>query len=319
MIEPSFSGEVVSFLVEQDDKNDEFKSLILAAECLLEIRKKSSLLLIDSIFFQKFRNLIQYKSECEIQEIKLRKKELPSYPQVMLDGLHLYPNQYDKSDSLISLIVKIWPNEPNTLALLKNCVRPGNFWTLQYTALEELAQRWRDDPDTLPTIKMWIQVATQGNVLETALRELARGWRDDPITFSTLKAHALSGKDGGGRKQAIQELARGWQDTPETLLILKGCIQDKEHFIRNTAIRELGKTFREQLEVFEILYNCALHDSFERKEDWETNPRQTALESIVANYSASRQILDLLNDRGTNDPDEQVREFAEQQLAKLEH
>jgi hypothetical protein len=42
------------------------------------------------------------------------------------------------------------------------------------------------------------------------------------------------------------------------------------------------------------------------------------LEAILKNYPEHPKTLELLIDRANNDPDEQLREFAKRQLAKLE-
>ena len=67
--------------------------------------------------------------------------------------------------------------------------------------------------------------------------------------------------------------------------------------------------------MFEFLFDLALNDSFVRKYDFQGNPRQTALEGVVENYPADPRTLELLH-RALNDPDEQVRSFAEAAISK---
>ncbi len=50
----------------------------------------------------------------------------------------------------------------------------------------------------------------------------------------------------------------------------------------------------------------------------ETNPRLTALESIVTLYVDHPQTITLLRDRVLNDSDEQLRQWAQKQLQKME-
>jgi hypothetical protein len=110
---------------------------------------------------------------------------------------------------------------------------------------------------------------------------LAKGWKDDPDTLVLLKQRATADDNGHVRRAAVQELARGWKDEPG---------------------------------MFELLCEIALNDSFERKEDWEDNPRQTALEAITKLYGDHPQTLPLLRDRAEDDPDEKVRTFAQKKL-----
>jgi hypothetical protein len=62
--------------------------------------------------------------------------------------------------------------------------------------------------------------------------------------------------------------------------------------------------------------NRALHDPFKRQEDWQDNPRLIALKAILSNYSDRPQVQELLRNRAEQDPDEQVREFAQTQLTQ---
>ena len=88
--------------------------------------------------------------------------------------------------------------------------------------------------------------------------------------------------------------------------------------MRCAAIEALAKYFRNQPELFKIYYNCVVNDPFERKQDNETNPRRVALEIIIKQFPQHPQTLPLLRDRAENDPDEEVREFAQQKLKEWE-
>jgi HEAT repeat protein len=121
------------------------------------------------------------------------------------------------------------------------------------------------------------------------------------------------------RGAAIQELANHFKDDPDTKTILKDrATKDDNYYVRRAAIQELAKYFKYQPELFDIYHICAVNDSFERKEKDETNPRRIALEIIIKQFPQHPQTLPLLRDRAENDPDEQVREFAQKKLKQLE-
>jgi len=67
-----------------------------------------------------------------------------------------------------------------------------------------------------------------------------------------------------------------------------------------------------------LLGDIAINYPFERKSKYYYNPRQTALKIMVKQYPDRPKTLEILRDRFANDPDEQVRKFAQKQLAKLE-
>jgi hypothetical protein len=93
---------------------------------------------------------------------------------------------------------------------------------------------------------------------------------------------------------------------------------DDNWVVRQAAVWELAKGWKNDPEIFELLCDRALNDPFERKKDRGDNPRQTALEIIIKQYPDHPQTLPLLQDRAENDPDEKVREFAKKKLAELE-
>ena len=68
-----------------------------------------------------------------------------------------------------------------------------------------------------------------------------------------------------------------------------------------------------------MFYRIALNDPFQRENDFQDNPRQTALEAIVEYYPEHPQIFPLLQDRAENDPDEQLQEWAKETLQELEN
>jgi HEAT repeat protein len=58
-------------------------------------------------------------------------------------------------------------------------------------------------------------------------------------------------------------------------------------------------------------------DAIKHKYFWPMNPRQAALAAITKQYPEHPQTLPLLRNRVENDPDDKVREFAMQELAKI--
>lgn len=83
-------------------------------------------------------------------------------------------------------------------------------------------------------------------------------------------------------------------------------------------MQQLARGRENQTGSFEFLYDRAINDPFKRESDWQTNPRQIALEAIIEHYPNHPQILPLLRVRAENDPDEKVREFARQKLREWE-
>ncbi|NJL52267.1 MAG: HEAT repeat domain-containing protein [Hydrococcus sp. SU_1_0] len=125
------------------------------------------------------------------------------------------------------------------------------------------------------------------------------------------------------RINVVQELAKGWKDDPDTLPFLQQRAQSDDHgSVRSAAVEELTKGWYGRLEIFDFLANCVVKEPFVRSKNKllaqvETDPRQTALIGIVEYFPDHPQTKDLLSDRSQNDPDEQVRKFAQQALESL--
>lgn len=177
----------------------------------------------------------------------------------------------------LAALVEHYPDYPQTLALLRDRAEHDPDEKVREFAFQQIVKVWKDCSDTLPWIKTRAQSDESADVVNTALQELVKGWKDDPATLNWFKTYAQYSKSVVLRRAAVRELAKAWKD---------------------------------EFNVFEILCKCAVVDPFERQNDWEVNPRQTALEAIIEQYPDYSQTLGLLRDRAKNDPDEQVRQFA---------
>jgi len=302
MIDTSFAGEIIDYLMALDGEAETFINLFLAAKCLSDVRNHSVVETTAIQLLNQLKGLTQY--------------ELNYDYELCEDELDLV---YAIRIKAVGAVATAWKDDPDTLPWLKQRAQADDNWLVRSVAVHELARGWKDDPDTLPWLKQQVQVNNDEAVRNAAVSELARSWKDDPDTLPILKQQAQVDDDGLVRCTAVEELARGWKDDPDTLPILKQQAQvDDDELVRCTAVEELARGWKDEPWMFEFLCNCAINDLFERKEDGEDNPRQLALEIIIQQYRDYPQTLPLLQDRAENDPDEKVREFAREKLEQLE-
>ncbi|MCU0545314.1 MAG: HEAT repeat domain-containing protein [Oscillatoriaceae cyanobacterium Prado104] len=234
-------------------------------------------------------------------------------------------------------IARGWKDDPETLPLLKQRAQSDGNWDVRQTAVQEIARGWKDDPETLSILKQWAQFDDNWAVRRAAAEEIARGWKDEPETLSILKQRAQSDGNWLVREAAVQEIARGWKDNPETLPLLKQRAQSDDNWnVRRAAVQEIARGWKEHSEVrktavkklawgwkydqksFELLYEVAINHPFDREYNFQTNPRQTALETMIQLYPDRPQTLEIVRDRAQNDRDPILRKFAQKELAKLE-
>jgi HEAT repeat protein len=187
-------------------------------------------------------------------------------------------------------------------------------------AIEALARNFKDEPDTCSILKDRATADKFGDVRRAAIEALASNFKDEPDICSIFKDCATIDKSGNVRRTAIEALASNFKDEPDTYSFLKERATADDGDVRRVAIQALAKHFRNQCDLFEIYYNCTMNDSFEGSHDpWSNpNPRWVALDIIIKQYPQHPQTLPLLLDKAENDPDEQVRNFAQQKLAELD-
>ncbi|WP_335074191.1 HEAT repeat domain-containing protein [Nostoc sp.] len=242
----------------------------------------------------------------------------PDIPSFLKDRATADNHEYVRR-AAIEALASNFPDDPDTRSILKDCATVDNQWYIRRTAIEALASNFKDHLDTRSFLKDRATADNEGYVRYAAIEALASNFKDHPDTRSILKDRATADNHRNVRGAAIKALASNFKDHPDTRLILKDfATADNHGDVRHAAIEALAKHFRNQPELFEIYYNCAVNDSFEREQDYETNPRRVALEIIIKQFPQHPQTLPLLHDKAKNDPDEEVREFAQQKLAELE-
>jgi hypothetical protein len=323
MIDTSFAGEIIVYLIEQNCDPEELDNLFLAAKCISEIRNRFQIKETDNRLLKQMKGLTQHEgylgrvfqwASQAVEAIATTWKEDPD-TLLWLKACAQSDNNEDVRFAAVQELVNGWKDDPETLPILKTRALSDDDGDVRGVAVHELARGWKDDPETLPILKTFALSDDYWKVRYVAVRELARCWKDDPETLPILKTRALSDNYWGVRLAAVQELARGWKDESETLHILKTrALSDDYWRVRQAAVKELVKGWKDEPWMFEFLCDRALNDPFERKEDWEDNPRQLALEIIIKQYPDHPQTLPLLRDRAGNDPDEKVREFARDKL-----
>jgi predicted NACHT family NTPase len=187
MIDTSFAGQIIDYLMVVDGETGKFINLLLAAECLSEVRNQFEIA-------ETATKLLNYLKHISLGRYK------------GLNGGIYY--------RIISVIATIWKEDIETLPWLKACTQFTENWLVQRTAIYCLAQGWKDDLDTLPIIKTCVQSDDYWAVRCTVVQILAEGWKDELDTLPFLKSCALSDDNGYVRGRAVRELARGWKDEP---------------------------------------------------------------------------------------------------------
>jgi len=265
--------------------------------------------------------------------------------------------QTDKNNAVrraaVQELAQGWKDDPETLPILKTCAQTDESSDVRQAAVQELAQGWKDDPETLPLLKSLTHPGNTGSVRGFAADAIAKYYPNDSDSLSLLKSCVQSDEDWSKRRGRIHRIACQWKEDPETLCWLVSCFDSNDDgFVRGSAVEMIAKNWKDHPntlkllttslyldrdwqvrwasvealardwhhlpDFLDLLFRCAVSDPFERQEDLQEIPRQAAIKQIVFHYPTSSATKELLIDRVSNDPDEEIREFAKQKLAQWE-
>ena len=91
MIDTSFAGQIIDYLMALDGESQKFMNLFLATECFSDVRNRSLIAVTDAQLLNHLKYLIGYRYD---QNLKIAKQA-------------------------VSVIANVWKDDPDTLPLLK--------------------------------------------------------------------------------------------------------------------------------------------------------------------------------------------------------
>ncbi|NEQ97381.1 MAG: hypothetical protein F6K30_11755 [Cyanothece sp. SIO2G6] len=176
--------------------------------------------------------------------------------------------------------------------------------------------------DTLPWLKTQAENNTSSFIQYTAVMEIAKHYSFNEETKYWFKDWAKNAEDWGAQAAAVEVLDKFYYEDEETELLpfLMQLVRDSDDWgVRNIAAKLIRTKFIHSKGVCAFLLNVVASDPFIRIHPEQDNPRKTALAALLSHYNHESEVLELLSDRATNDPDPQLREWAQKQLQQMEN
>ena len=149
-------------------------------------------------------------------------------------------------------------------------------WRLRQAAVRTISRVWRKHPETLTILREFarsdqtssleaqrdaLRSARVAEAAETPKRVWWVRWLMGDDLWSQLEIESPV-RGWAVRQQAVQELARYWRQSPEVLEIVKQCAErDPDWTVRQVAIRELAQGWRRDPEVLVIVKTRITSDS----------------------------------------------------------
>ena len=302
-IDSPFVGMLIEFFLQHDMWDfDGLSNLLFCTDCIWEVENRRAIAKTDEKLLNTLKQEIEnifYYSPLE----RMNAMVLSAIP-----------------DEILSKIIKLWKYDPDTVSYLKNTVQYCPDINLSWQALSELVDRRKSDLDILNWLKEFIQSPNEnGLVRSSALKALAKEHQDDPEIVQIIRKLAQIDQDWYVKATALDSLASLSNYTSDTLVLLKeASIADPQSEVRHKALEMIAGYWGEDINLFDWFCSRVLDDPFEREEKFKGNPRQTSLSFLVGKHVGNPKTLELLRDRAINDPDEQLREWAQEQLQQME-
>jgi predicted NACHT family NTPase len=308
MIDVKFAGQLIEFLMGQDSKLNNFENVLLGSECLLEIKNRQEIIEID----QNLLNALKAINREGEDEFSMKNDD---------SRLSLIQNPRSRA---VSFIVKGWKEHPETLTWIKQTIEENAFTDVCWQAVEELVTHWKHDAKTFNFLKSFIQTSSAYSLhpfavsfaTRIAVQGIAKQWKEDPRTLPFLKEIVLCHELMEVREVTVVELARGWKDLTILNLLKELSSKTDENlygedlYVQSSAITEVIRGWKDEniLAWAENLVQTAENSS----------ARRASLKALLTYYPTHPRTIELLHDRALNDPDEQLREWAQEQLENIE-
>jgi hypothetical protein len=212
----------------------------------------------------------------------------------------------------VEAVASGWPEDPQTLPWLRERAVNDSQWYVRESAVEAVASGWPEDPQTLAWLRERAVNDSAGFVRESAVEAVASRWPEDPRTLALVRDRAVNDSRWSVRRGAVAAVASGWPEDPQTLAWLRDrAVNDPVQDVRRAAVEAAASGWPEDPQTLAWLRDRAVNDA-------EGSVRESAVEAVASGWPENPLTLAWLRDRAVNDPDEFVRRAAEQVANELD-
>lgn len=267
--------------------------LFFAAECLLEVDNHSAKELIRSVL-DSLEGFLWYIHSLD--------------GNVEAQGLLHYGDHFHAFD----LTERLYRDDPKAIEFFKGVIGIAENVDnrLYFAAMEGLSRFCKE-----VQVYEFITDCTNhqnDDVRSSALRVITKNWDNEDKTVLRLQKHALVDVSANVRQISVQELSENWIEREDVFHLLKKIAKDDaDSRVRCFAVKGLSNKLIGDKDLLDFFVECILNDKAD-SQSW--NPRRTALKNLFSHYPTHPKTIELLHNRAINDPDEQLREWAQEQL-----
>lgn len=244
---------ILRYLLTQEDPDNSFQHIFLAARCLGEIRKGSNIDAISDEIWDRISNLINFEFNFYIDYQDT--EEIQKLTDIKIRAIRLCSS--------------IWRSQGRTKTWLFNIIQTNVDDRIVNIALEEISRGWTGDHE-VKTFLVSLLSRPRWNTSDMALKELERGWFDDPDVKTTIKTYILKNLDSDYSGRRMRMLVKHWKGDPEVLNILKQPSQNKNVTRINTqAFPIILEEWNNEVDLSTIFNDIQFPSSFRsRRSDY---------------------------------------------------
>ena len=328
-------------------KKEGLMNLLLAADCLSDVNTPSATdqlvacLLLDALkhsvlvtskFCLKFeaakalfRAIINFRKNSQtlywLKKISEDEREYTTLEGAGENYYYISQPDFDYIDTQMAAIASIadyYNDDPQTLLWLSDLAQRGSYppYPHSLAAIDSIAKQYKDDPQTLPWLQKLVYEGDE-EAARFAVNSIAQYYKDNSQTLQWLQDRARLDDDAFVQWAAVEAITEHYKDDPQTLPLLKHYARThSDAFVRYQAVEAISENFNQKPEIHEFFCTISQNDPFQVWEDGDPtfNPRLKALKALFTHYPTHPKTLELLGDRAENDPDEQLRQWAGEQL-----
>ncbi len=307
-IDPKFASQLIEFLMSKNQDKSKFLgeedwfdgkqrlksggliNLFLASDCLFDVPTCTAITQVSTLLLQ-------------ILQQEIEKMDIPL-----------------GEEAITGILNRITQGFPNVLEWLKEQALSNPDAGVQQIATSIIAKHYQNDPDTFTWLREQVQQQENLNTQLAAVYAIAQHYRNHSDTLPLLKEQIRREDSWICRFSAANGISEFYSNYLETLPLLKERVrQDEEWIVRYAAVRGIADEFPTAPGIFELFCEVVETDRFAQQHLYDRrSPRFSALKALINHYPTHPKTVNLLLDRAINDPDEQLREWAQEQLQQIE-
>lgn len=269
MVDQRYVGEIIAWLLQQDDAQHACRPQLLAIECVGEVKWRVRLGVVEQEAMGTVKALMYHVSP----------------PGVQLDE----DGRIQIQDRAVNLLANVWPDVQDNCEWLKTYVTSENGAYARGTAIDVLVRTWKDHPELLSWL---LKLMLDGNwFIRFCVVDGLEEWpNDDPRILPALRDRIQHDEDRMVRVFALQALINRGKDDPATLGIVQNCAQfDDDCSVRLLAVGHLITYCRDDEGTLSVLKHCARDDSDE-------DLREVAQQALREHWGTSPEVQDFLQE-----------------------